>query len=805
MVPASLGGDYFRTRVDIGQDGACRIDTGAVRSGEVLLLSPELTVRAPFLSFLIGGGGPTARVELRLGGSHLGAARVETGSGPLAMRRVVWDVHELVGKVVRFAVMDAGDGDGLVVDDFRETTTAPPPRPAPVWGFADMHAHPVAQLGMGQHVIVGAPDGDLSKALASCATEHGAQGAGGKAGLLMGLLESSYDGTHGHHPTGYPSFDGWPRWSTQAHQQMYVDFIRRAWEGGLRLLVAHAVNDEQLAHAFHGSGKTDDTSVWHAEVDATIELVARHPDFMEIARAPEEARRIIGAGKLAVVLGAEMDALGNCRRDSDCTQDQVRAAIQDLFDRGVRHAFPIHLADNAFGGSAVFADGVFNLLTWYLRGTYQRVAHDDSVAFAFTPFKQSLPVVLWGLTLQPDLYGNRPFTPPFHEYAEVPAGHVNRTGLTELGKLAVSEMMRLGIIVDVDHMGERARTDTLALARERHAPVAMGHSAYLDLGYSPGETDDSLKLRSEWLKSGDDIAAVRALGGALAVRTTQGDVRRAEGSGVETECAGSSASFLQAYAYAALRAGDDGVALGTDFNGFGKQPSPRFGTFACIGRMASDGGSDGKRRAPGKTLAETMRADAFAQDHGVTYAEPLRDAHTHRFFGLTREAPFSHEERAVFIALAAFEGHVKPPGDQLPPWERDVALRVAEGFADAAPKAGNTWRTAAFLVKSGAPRPSTPEDLAADYVIVRNVWDIWHRMESGNRESPLSRHVIGERDFDLNIDGLAHYGLIPDFLQDVSNQLRAGKGAVRDLSLLFRSAETYIRMWERANEARTAR
>jgi hypothetical protein len=261
---------------------------------------------------------------------------------------------------------------------------------------------------------------------------------------------------------------------------------------------------------------------------------------------------------------------------------------------------------------------------------------------------------------------------------------------------------------------------------------------------------------------------------------------------------------VQAYAYAALRAGGDGVALGTDFNGFGKQPSPRFGTSACIGRLSAEGGSDDRRRAPGKTMAETLRADAFAQDHGVTYAEPMRDAHTHRFYGLVHDAPFSHEERAVWIALAAFDARVVPPGDQLPPWERDIALRVAEGLGDASPDPGKKWRTAAFLVKSGVPAPTSPAGLAADYRIVEGIWDLWHRMRSGNSRSPISRYAIGARDFDVNVDGLAHYGLVPDFLQDVSNQLRAGDGEVRDLSALFQSAESYLRMWERANAARSS-
>jgi hypothetical protein len=57
--------------------------------------------------------------------------------------------------------------------------------------------------------------------------------------------------------------------------------------------------------------------------------------------------------------------------------------------------------------------------------------------------------------------------------------------------------------------------------------------------------------------------------------------------------------------------------------------------------------------------------------------------------------------------------------------------------------------------------------------------------------------VIGERTLDFNTEGLVHIGLLPELIED------ARKDAVSeaDLEPLFRSAEGYIRMWERA-EAR---
>ena len=56
------------------------------------------------------------------------------------------------------------------------------------------------------------------------------------------------------------------------------------------------------------------------------------------------------------------------------------------------------------------------------------------------------------------------------------------------------------------------------------------------------------------------------------------------------------------------------------------------------------------------------------------------------------------------------------------------------------------------------------------------------------------------RDFDYNIDGFAHYGLLPDFLQDMRNQ---GLD-VKDFAPLFRSANDYVEVWTKCEERSTA-
>jgi hypothetical protein len=82
--------------------------------------------------------------------------------------------------------------------------------------------------------------------------------------------------------------------------------------------------------------------------------------------------------------------------------------------------------------------------------------------------------------------------------------------------------------------------------------------------------------------------------------------------------------------------------------------------------------------------------------------------------------------------------------------------------------------------------PGAPEDAAA------NPLHYPFRVAGGG--ILFDRQRTGDRTFDLNTDGVAHYGLVPDLLADME---RRPQGR-RAIGLLFRSAEAYLRMWERA-------
>lgn len=102
----------------------------------------------------------------------------------------------------------------------------------------------------------------------------------------------------------------------------------------------------------------------------------------------------------------------------------------------------------------------------------------------------------------------------------------------------------------------------------------------------------------------------------------------------------------------------------------------------------------------------------------------------------------------------------------------------------------NYEQKAAYLVKNGqTPDSSDSQTTQTLYPKVLAIWQRWQAMQGSN--TPLTRSYAGQRDFDINIDGVAHYGMLPDFLQDLKNTGLTDA----DLAPFFRSAEDYLQMW----------
>jgi hypothetical protein len=71
--------------------------------------------------------------------------------------------------------------------------------------------------------------------------------------------------------------------------------------------------------------------------------------------------------------------------------------------------------------------------------------------------------------------------------------------------------------------------------------------------------------------------------------------------------------------------------------------------------------------------------------------------------------------------------------------------------------------------------------------------NVGYPFESFDGGTTFDRQQSGRRVWDVNSDGVDHYGLHPDWVEDL--RLQAGDRIVRDLG---RGAEAYLQMWERA-------
>jgi hypothetical protein len=171
------------------------------------------------------------------------------------------------------------------------------------------------------------------------------------------------------------------------------------------------------------------------------------------------------------------------------------------------------------------------------------------------------------------------------------------------------------------------------------------------------------------------------------------------------------------------------------------------------------------------------------------------------------------EERDIWEAIAIYASGTDPNTAEMPglpkrtPWQQGKIRNIAKGFRATSESqlenplfGGNTYneQRSAYLV--GTDRMPTANDEREVHRLFEVITRIWQRWQAMNGENPpLRRSYAGpQRDFDINIDGVAHYGLLPDFLQDVRNV------GVRpdDLAPLFRSAEDYIRYGRLVTSAR---
>lgn len=462
-----------------------------------------------------------------------------------------------------------------------------------LFGFVDAHSHIFASFGFGGGGLVhGLPYHPLGveHALLDCARFHGDGGRKDLLGIgfdagsglsiddLIEIVAQGQIAEFNHNTDGYPTFTTWPSAPfSSTHQTQYYKWIERAYQSGLRLVVQHAVSNQIICDFLIGGGIQPGRYSCNdmVGVDRQIEETYRMQDYIDaheggpgegwfrVVTTPEQAREVIGAGKMAVVLGIEVPNLFNCNLTAPpelpaCTEEDVTERVDDYFDRGIRVLFPVHKYDNAFsagdgsksiielgnilqtGHFSNFTTDCIDINTTFDRGrmqfpgmnepreNYLAPAPNDFSEFSLDPLGELAPFL--DRFLEPRIPGED--------------NHCQVAGMTQLGEHLVSEIMRKGMILELDHFPRKSYRRAFEMIEANDYPATGTHGL-------------------------DNDGKLYALGGV----STAGFGRCQS----RDETATMDNGFQNRLERIIDNDGYPGLGFGFDLNGFAGAPGPRFG------------------------------------------------------------------------------------------------------------------------------------------------------------------------------------------------------------------------------------
>ncbi|MBA2664511.1 MAG: hypothetical protein H0U74_19645 [Bradymonadaceae bacterium] len=396
-----------------------------------------------------------------------------------------------------------------------------------LFGYVETHSHIMSNFGFGGagifHGAAFHPLG-VKHALPSCEMFHGAEGRADLFGFgfdrgadideetMFTSFVTGRTPEFSHHTDGYPSFTDWPNAPTSStHQTQYYLWIKRAYLSGLRLMVNHATSNQIICELVSGTKaqpirySCNDMVAADRSIEETRRL-ERYIDAQEggpgkgwfrIVESPEQAREVISEGKLAIVLGLEVSNLFDCflvpvGGGERCTEREVIEALDRYHAKGVRAIFPVHKFDNAFSAG----DGSRDIIEL---GNFAQTGHwsnfTDDCPDQPTNFDRG-SVTFGGLNEMRDDY----LAKPPNDMSNF-AGNPNRTllthaerlragplhgnycqkaGITRLGEFLIEELMKRGMIIEIDHLPRRAYRRAFEMLVEKDYPAVGTHGVHND-------------------------------------------------------------------------------------------------------------------------------------------------------------------------------------------------------------------------------------------------------------------------------------------------------------------------------------
>lgn len=666
-----------------------------------------------------------------------------------------------------------------------------------VKGFADLHCHPAAHLAFGAadagsgKLIAGLPGMTLGATaladdLKDCAAEHFWDDSDIVRSSTRTQIRNGLDAGMPHGRGGWPELRSWPNARSVTHQQMHISWVYRAYLGGLRLMVASLSDNQTLAMLWNRK-QSDSRPAFNPNSD--FEVAKREAAFIEswvrangswaqIVTTPAQARDVIGRGKLAVILSTEMDTL---------TTEQILILARD---HKVRMVMPIHFANNQFGGPAAYGD-MFNTNNHYLTGSFYSVLSDPSLAFqlgdaTYLRYMDHTEVDDAGsffaglLTMGTIGIGAmKPTVEPGIVYPTAGGGHRNNKAFNEE---SIRPLLKAGLIIDTAHMSQLGHEGILRVTKTPDYPVLNSHT-----GFRNGPAESERAMRES------DARIMASRGGVVGIGTvgdnqtaTVLDAVPARGASNVVRLTNTGREWLTrrrpitdaGYNYRFVR-----VTLTTGKDDKRDQEAA-FAVIKTEGTRQEFNLVPERRGLGGGTMmTKTFPLTTPLSLRDITFVGVRHDTGSYFHDGQHRD-PDNWDVKSVKIELLP---------DPVTAWAQDAASMLnvmgARGIA-----LGTDFNG---LEKQ---MPGLPTIAITYPVTIVSRFAPEMRLSDGSVPPELRKqNVVGSsRIFDFRDDGLAHFGMLPDFLQAVS-QTPAGEKVVRNL---FDGAEEVIRLWEKVEVAK---
>ncbi len=428
--------------------GADHVRMQATALGRYLLYTPERR----FVAARLGGAGgvdtaPSAAADWRVDDAGGGTFTLTAGNGRATLKGVAF------APATGCAEYPEAELDATGTPSKGDTEYGR------VGGLLEGHMHWMTYQFLGGRFHCGKPwDAyGIPYALPNCSSIEGPQG-------LVAPMQNflNYDNPlQPHDTTGWPTLASWKP-TNLTYEGTYWKWIQRAWMAGLRMMVM-SPNENRILCLLQTNRDTncDEMDTVRRSLQAIhqlqdyVDAQSGGPGrgFFQIVENPEDARRVINQGRMAVVLEVEVSEPFDCAGTdgrSTCDTAKVDAGLDELHRLGVRSMLLLNKFDNPLVGVR-FDSGPIGVLinaanaassgSFWSAKTCTGALHDNDIYTPSAALTGSVGSLLAGSGLPG---GVAPVAPP--------APDCNTRGLTDLGAHVVERMMDRHMIVNPDHM-----------------------------------------------------------------------------------------------------------------------------------------------------------------------------------------------------------------------------------------------------------------------------------------------------------------------------------------------------------------